>query len=186
MRDRMLLLCYRTKMALNLLIALLMLAAPCAVAQKRPAKTSKSASAGKTSAKSKRERDPAIAQAIKDVSPQRVQQTIEQLVSFGTRSTLSVNNPDAATSSQGIVAARNWIKSEFERISSECNGCLEVKTDTFIEQSKGPKDRIKEPTEIQNVYAILNGTDPEQAKRIFLVTGHYDTRNTDVMNTTGA
>ena len=182
----MLLLCYRTKMALNLLIALLMLAAPCAVAQKRPAKTSKSASAGKTLAKAKRERDPAIAQAIKDVSPQRVQQTIEKLVSFGTRSTLSVNNPDAATSSQGIVAARNWIKSEFERISSECNGCLEVKTDTFIEQSKGPKDRIIQPTEIQNVYAILKGTDPVQAKRIFLVTGHYDTRNTDVMNTTGA
>ncbi len=180
----MLLLCYRTKMALNLLIALLMLGAPCAVAQKRPAKTSKSASAGKTSARAKRERDPAIAQAIKDVSPQRVQQTIEKLVSFGTRSTLSVNNPDAATSSQGIVAARNWIKSEFERISSECNGCLEVKTDTFIEQSKGPKDRITQPTEIQNVYAILKGTDPAQAKRIFLVTGHYDSRNTDVMNTT--
>jgi len=180
----MLLLCYRTKMALNLLIALLMLAAPCAVAQKRPAKTGKSASAGKTSAKAKRERDPAIAQAIKDVSPQRVQQTIEKLVSFGTRSTLSVNNPDATTSSQGIVAARNWIKSEFERISSECNGCLEVKTDTFIEQSKGPKDRITQPTEIQNVYAILKGSDPEQAKRIYLVTGHYDTRNTDVMNTT--
>jgi hypothetical protein len=182
----MLLLCYRTKLALNLLIALLMLAATCAVAQKQSPKTSKSASAAKTAAKSKRERDPAIAQAIKDVSPQRVQQTIEKLVSFGTRSTLSVNNPDAATSTQGIVAARNWIKSEFERISSECNGCLEVKTDTFIEQSKGPKDRITQPTEIQNVYAILKGTDAEQAKRIFLVTGHYDTRNTDVMNTTGA
>ncbi|HWF06136.1 MAG TPA: M28 family peptidase [Candidatus Angelobacter sp.] len=163
-----------------------MLAAPCAVAQKQSPKTSKSASAAKTAAKAKRERDPAIAQAIKDVSPQRVQQTIEKLVTFGTRSTLSVNNPDAATSAQGIVAARNWIKSEFERISSECNGCLEVKTDTFIEQSKGPKDRITQPTEIQNVYAILKGTDPEQAKRIFLVTGHYDSRNTDVMNTTGA
>src|ERR1700744_2608749 len=123
---------------------------------------------------------------IKDVSPQRVQQTIEKLVSFGTRSTLSVNNPDAATSAQGIVAARNWIKSEFERISSECNGCLEVKTDTFVEQSKGPKDRIKEPTELQNVYAILKGTGPEQARRIYLVTGHYDSRNSDVMNTIAA
>jgi Peptidase family M28 len=185
----MLLLCYRSKMALNLLIALLMLTAPYAVAQKHPAKTSKSgpsAKAGKKSARPKQQRDPAIVQAIHDVSPQRVQQTIEKLVSFGTRNTLSVNNPDAATSTQGIVAARNWIKSEFEHISSECNGCLEVKTDTFIEQSKGPKDRITQPTEIQNVYAILKGTDPEQAKRIFLVTGHYDSRNTDVMNTTGA
>lgn len=184
----MLLLCYRSKMALNLLIALLMLTVPYAVAQKQPAKTSKSATgkAAKKPAPAQQKLDPAIAQAIKDVSPQRVRQTIEKLVSFGTRNTLSVNNSDAATSTQGIVAARNWIKSEFEHISSECNGCLEVKTDTFVEQSKGPKDRIKEPTEIQNVYAILKGTDPEQAKRIYLVTGHYDSRNTDVMNTTGA
>jgi peptidase M28-like protein len=179
----MLLLCYRTKMTLILLTALLMLAAPCAVAQQHSPKTSNSASK-KNPAKAKGQRDPAIAQAIKDVSPQRVQQTIEKLVTFGTRSTLSVNNPDAATSTQGIVAARNWIKSEFERISSECNGCLEVKTDTFVEQSKGPKDRITQPTEIQNVYAILKGTDPDQAKRIYLVTGHYDTRNTDVLNST--
>src|ERR1700727_496638 len=116
MRDRMLLLCYRTKMTLILLTALLMLAAPCAVAQKHSPKTSNSA-AEKQPAKT--QKDPAIAQAIKDVSPQRIQQTIEKLVTFGTRSTLSVNNPDAATSTQGIVAARNWIKSEFERISSQ-------------------------------------------------------------------
>lgn len=163
-------------------IALLMLAPPCAVAQKHPPKTRSSAAstpAGKTAARAKRERDPAITQIVKDISPQRVQQTIEKLVSFGTRHTLSVNNPDASTSTQGIVAARNWIKSEFERISSECNGCLEVKTDTFVEPAK---TRIPAPTEIQNVYAILKGTDPAQAKRIYLVTGHYDSRNSDPQN----
>jgi len=180
----MLLLRCSNKMALIVLIALLMLTAPCAVAQKHPSKTRSSAAsapAGKTSAKAKRERDPAITQIIKDVSPQRIQQTIEKLVSFGTRHTLSVNNPDASTSAQGIVAARNWIKSEFERISSECNGCLEVKTDTFVEQ---PKNRIPAPTEIQNVYAILKGADPAKAKRIYLVTGHYDSRNSDPQNST--
>ena len=46
-----------------------------------------------------------------------------------------------------------------------------------MEQPKGPNDRITQPTEIQNVYAILKGTDPAQAKRIYLVTGHYDSRN---------
>lgn len=129
-------------------------------------------------------KDDAIVHIVHDVSAAQVQQTINKLVSFGTRNTLSVNNPDAATSDKGIVAARNWIKSEFERYSQACGGCLEVKTDTFVEQSKGPKDRIKEPTEIQNVYAILRGTDPEQAKRIFLVTGHYDSRSLDVMDAT--
>src|SRR6267154_557228 len=182
----MLLLRCRTKFALFVSIALLMLAAPLAVAQKhRPkARVASSELAEKSSARPKRDRDPAIVQIIKDVSPQRAQQTDEKLVSFGTRSTLSVNNPGAATASKGIVAARNWIKSEFERISSDCNGCLEVKTDTFIEQPKGPKDRITQPTEIQNVYAILKGTDPAQAKRIYLVTGHYDSRNSSNENST--
>ena len=172
----------RTKMALNVSIALLMLTAPYAVAQKNaPKKSSPAVPTEKTPARTKRERDPAITQIIKDVSPRRIQQTDEKLVTFGTRHTLSVNNPDAATSSQGIVAARKWIKSEFERISSECNGCLEVKTDTFVEP---PKNRIPAPTEIQNVYAILKGTDPAQAKRIYLVTGHYDSRNSDAQNST--
>lgn len=173
----------RTKLALIISIALLMLPALLAVAQKRHSPTA-SKTAAKNSASAKQQRDPVITQVIKDVSPQSARQTDEKLVSFVTRHTLSVNNPGAADSPQGIVAARNWIKSEFERISSECNGCLEVKTDTFIEQPKGPKDRITKPTEIQNVYAILKGTDPEQAKRIYLVTGHYDTRNTDILNST--
>ena len=59
-----------------------------------------------------------------------------------------------------------------------------MKTDTFIEQPRNPRDRIKQPTEIQNVYAILKGTDPQQQKRIYLVTGHYDSRNTDPQNAT--
>jgi len=173
-------------------IALLMPSAPRAVAQKpaqeaAPKKTGRSASstkAPKTQAKTKRDRDPVIAQVIKAVTTESVREIDTKLVSFVNRSTLSVNNPGAAGAPQGIVAARNWIKSEFERISADCNGCLEVKTDTFVEQSKGPKDRIKEPTEIQNVYAILKGADPAQAKRIYLVTGHYDSRNSDNFNTT--
>jgi hypothetical protein len=125
--------------------------------------------------------DPEIAKAIREVSPTQIQQTIAKLVSFGTRQTLSVNNPGAATSDQGIVAARKWIKSEFESYSAACGGCLEVKTDTFIQQ---PTARIPQPTELQNVYAILRGTDPAQAKRIYLVTGHYDSRNKDALNAT--
>src|SRR5579864_2228571 len=125
--------------------------------------------------------DPTIAKAVQQISAARIQQTILKLVSFGTRATLSVNNPDAATSTQGIVAARNWIKSEFERYSAECGGCLEVKTDTYIQQ---PANRVPQPTEIQDVYAILKGTDPAQAKRIYLVTGHYDSRNKNPINST--
>ena len=63
-----------------------------------------------------------------------------------------------------------------------CGGCLEVKTDSF---TQAPADRIPKPTQITNVYAVLRGTDPENAKRIVLVTGHYDSRNSDTFDATG-
>lgn len=144
----------------------------------QPAASAPVAGAG---ASSQPQADPVIGGIIAEVSPAQVQQTIAKLVSFGTRATLSVNNPDAAASGQGIVAARNWIKSEFERYSADCGGCLEVKTDTFLQQ---PGNRVPQPTELQNVYAILRGTDPVQAKRVYLVTGHYDSRNKNPLNFT--
>jgi Zn-dependent M28 family amino/carboxypeptidase len=58
-----------------------------------------------------------------------------------------------------------------------------VKTDSVLEQ---PADRIPKPTQITNVYAVLRGTDPKQAERIVLVTGHYDSRNSDNANATDA
>jgi len=125
--------------------------------------------------------DPRIVSALKQVSPARIQASIEKLVGFQTRSTLSAQDAPSIAAGHGIGAAREWIKSEFESYSHDCGGCLEVKTDTFTE---GPADRIPEPTEITNVYAVLKGTDPESAKRIVLVTGHYDSRNSDTLNIT--
>jgi Zn-dependent M28 family amino/carboxypeptidase len=103
-------------------------------------------------------------------------------VSFGTRLTLSAQDPASIAAGHGIGAAREWIKSEFERYSTDCGNCLEVKTDAFTE---GPADRIPQPIQITNVYAVLKGTDPESAKRIVLVTGHYDSRNSDTFDTKG-
>ena len=130
---------------------------------------------------SKKQSDDAaqIRAILRDVSPQRIEATINKLVSFNNRSTLSSGIP--ADSGKGIAAAREWIKSEFESYSRECGGCLEVKTDDFTE---GPADRIPKPVEITNVYAVLRGMDPANADRIVLVTGHYDSRNTDTLNTT--
>ncbi|HZQ18864.1 MAG TPA: M28 family metallopeptidase [Terriglobales bacterium] len=126
--------------------------------------------------------DPQIRAALKSISPKQVQSDIEKLVSFNNRNTLSAQDKQAIASGKGIGAAREWIKSEFERYSRECGGCLEVKTDTFT-QPAGP--RVPQPTVLTNVYAVLKGTSPEDAKRVVLVTGHYDSRNTDVLDTTG-
>lgn len=126
--------------------------------------------------------DPQIAAALQQVSAQRIQADIEALVSFGTRLTLSAQDSESIAKGRGIGAAREWIKAEFERYSRDCGGCLEVKTDSFTEQ---PTDRIPAATEITNVYAVLKGTDSAQAKRIVLVTGHYDSRNSDTLDGKG-
>ncbi len=126
--------------------------------------------------------DPQIAAALRQVSAQRIQANIEKLVGFGTRLTISAQDPASITAGRGIGAARDWIKSEFERYSKECGGCLEVKTDSFTEE---PADRIPKATEITNVYAVLKGTDAANAKRVVLVTGHYDSRNSDTFDVSG-
>jgi hypothetical protein len=126
--------------------------------------------------------DPQITAALMQVSAQRIQANIEKLVSFQTRLTLSAQDPDSIKAGHGIGAAREWIKEEFERYSRDCGGCLEVKTDSFTE---APVARIPKPTVITNVYAVLKGTDPESSRRIVLVTGHYDSRNSDTFDVSG-
>ncbi len=126
--------------------------------------------------------DPQIVVALKQISAQRIQANLEKLVSFGTRQTLSPQDAESIAAGHGIGAAREWIKGEFQRYSRDCGGCLEVETDSFTD---GPADRIPKPVQITNVYAVLRGTDPENAKRIVLVTGHYDSRNSDTLDATG-
>ena len=69
--------------------------------------------------------DPAVKTALAGVSAEQVQADIAKLVSFGTRSTLSSMDTELPKG-QGILAAADWITSEFEAISKECGGCLEV------------------------------------------------------------
>lgn len=120
--------------------------------------------------------DRRISAALHEVSSSRIRADITALAGFGTRSTLSAQDAAAITRGRGIGAARDWIKAQFESYSRECGGCLEVKTDAFIQQ---PEERITQPTLITNVYAVLRGKDPTAALRIVLVTGHYDSRNSD-------
>ena len=126
--------------------------------------------------------DSRIAAALRDISSSHIRASIEKLAGFGTRSTLSAQDPASIAAGRGIGAAREWIKSQFEHYSKECGGCLEVKTDAFTQE---PGERIPQPTLITNVYAVLKGSDPEAAGRIVLVTGHYDSRNSDVLDGAG-
>jgi len=130
--------------------------------------------------------DPAIAAALTQVSAERIRANIAKLVSFNNRSTLSSMETDLPAGT-GVSAAADWIESAFKRMSAACGGCLEVKRDDFIEPPQtGPASRILKPTKLTNVYAVLRGTDPAQADRRVLVTGHYDSRNSDNFNTRDA
>jgi hypothetical protein len=142
-----------------------------AVAQTAAPRRAASIAAPRTPAVAVMPADPQIVAALRKISAERVRQTIEKLVSFRTRHSLSVNDPSLAAKGQGVVAAREWIRAEFGRYAQACGGCLEVKTDSFIQPAGG---RVVQPTEMMNVYAVQRGTDPEAAKNVYLVTGHYD------------
>jgi hypothetical protein len=126
--------------------------------------------------------DAVITKALATIDPSRMEQTIKTLIGFGTRNTLTSMDTGLAHG-QGIEAAADWIAAQFEQISKTCGGCLEVKRDTFIADPASGESwakRILKPTRITNVYAILRGSDPAQAKRMYLVTGHYDSINSNV------
>jgi hypothetical protein len=120
-------------------------------------------------------RDPNISAMVAEVSPTNLESLIKKLVSFQTRHTLS----DTLSKTTGIGAARTWIKSEFEKYGAASGGRLQVSFDTFVQAADGR--RITAPVTLKNVVAILPGTDPTD-KRMLMVSGHYDSRVTDVMN----
>ena len=129
------------------------------------------------------QRDPQIVEALKQISPERIKASDEKLVSFKNRNTLSSNDQEMISQGLGVTAAAKWIQEELESYAKACGGCLQVKTDSFIQPVA---TRVPNPTPLTNVYAILPGSDPENAKRVYLVTGHYDSRNSDTLNTKDA
>jgi hypothetical protein len=130
--------------------------------------------------------DEHIAAALKEVSADRIKANIEALVGFKNRNTISSTETDLPPGT-GALAAAAWVKAQFQSFSRGCGGCLEVTEDSFVEQPQNGlpayRARVVKPTPMRNVYAILRGSDPVAAKRMYLVTGHYDSRETDTMNT---
>ncbi|TPW06144.1 MAG: peptidase M28 [bacterium] len=113
-------------------------------------------------------------QLAAEVRPERMRADIQALVGFGTRHTMSETTSDI----RGIGAARRWAQREFEAIGRDCGGCLAVVTPSDTVTAA----RVPTPTEVVNVVAIQRGTgDPN---RVIIISGHIDSRVTDVMNFT--
>jgi Zn-dependent M28 family amino/carboxypeptidase len=121
--------------------------------------------------------DTKIYDIIDAVSTDRIKTDITKLANFGTRHTLS----DTLSSTRGIGAARRWIKSEFDNISSDCKNCLNV----FYQKDlvkKGANKRIIKDVEVVNVVAIQKGT--KYPNNYIIMSGDIDSRISDPNNFT--
>ncbi|WP_438823484.1 M28 family metallopeptidase [Alteromonas sp. S167] len=128
-----------------------------------------------TTSAAQSEQTQALYDIAKEISPERIESDITTLVNFGTRHTLSETESDT----RGIGAARRWIKAEFDKISAECGGCLEV---YFQSDVISGEKRIPDPVEVKSVIAIQRGTtDPD---RYVIMSGDIDSRVSDVMDYT--
>ncbi|GFD79309.1 peptidase M28 [Tenacibaculum sp. KUL118] len=119
--------------------------------------------------------DTKIYDIINAISANRIKSDITTLTNFGTRHTLS----DTISNTRGIGAARRWIKSEFDKISSNCNNCLKV----FYQKDfvkKGTNSRITKDVWVVNVVAIQKGT--KYPNNYIVMSGDIDSRISDPNN----
>jgi len=109
------------------------------------------------------------------VDEKSMQALIGKLVACGTRLTLSSwENPK-----RGAGCGRDVIVARFNEIAKDSGGKLQVVVDKFESTSERTSGK---PMPLENVYAILPGSDPKLAKTIFIVSGHFDSRPSNVMD----
>jgi len=120
-------------------------------------------------------RDPRVEKIVARIEAGQLHETVAKLVSFGTRLTIS----DPADPARGIGAARKWLAGEFAAISARPGSRLK----TFEDRFTAPVGkRIPAPVEIVNLGALLPGTDPARAKQALVMTGHYDSMPSDILD----
>ncbi|NVK50255.1 MAG: M28 family peptidase [Cyclobacteriaceae bacterium] len=119
--------------------------------------------------------DTRIYEIIENTSSERIEQDIRTLAGFGTRNTFS----DTVSNTRGIGAARRWIKAQFDQISEECGGCLEVFYQKDFVTKEGNR-RVPKDAYVVNVVAILRGTDYPNSHVI--MSGDIDSRASDTMD----
>ncbi|MCU1268408.1 MAG: aminopeptidase [Acidobacteria bacterium] len=129
-------------------------------AQKSPRKLAQSSGVGP-------KRNAEIMRLVREIDARNIERTIRKLVSCGTRNTLS----EQSDPKRGIGAARDWLFGEFQKAAAQSGGRMTVEEQTF-EQAKAA--RVPQPTMLTNVVATLRGTQPESEKRMYVVSGHYD------------
>lgn len=122
-----------------------------------------------------REPDRALRALVRQIDPDRMRATVERLTQFGTRHTASSQTDPV----RGIGAATTWVIAQMEAIAATSNGAMTVQRQSFVQPVSS---RIPVPTTITNCIATLQGT--ASPERFYVVTGHLDSRVTDVLDFT--
>ena len=133
------------------------------------------AHAASGSALARQDPDPDLRALLRQIDSDRIKATIEKLVSFGTRHTASSQTDPV----RGIGAATAWVTGQMQAIAATSSGNMTVQKQTFVQPVS---NRIPVPTTITNVIATLQGTASQE--RFYVVTGHLDSRVTDVLDFT--
>jgi hypothetical protein len=116
---------------------------------------------------------PVLRDIVNAISAERLQAVDAKLVGFGTRHTLS----DTRSNTRGIGAARRWVRAQFEEISKQCGGCLEIITPSRVfTGERTPKGGV----EVMDIVAIQKGS--TDSNRYLVMTAHLDSRVSDIMN----
>jgi hypothetical protein len=112
---------------------------------------------------------------IRSLDRRRIEATVRRLAAFGTRHTLSSQDDP----NRGIGAARDWILGQMQGYAAASGGRMSVELQSYVQE---PASRIPTATRITNIVATLRGSAP--GPRTYVVSGHYDSRATDVMDAT--
>jgi hypothetical protein len=119
--------------------------------------------------------DPDLRKMLNEIDPQRIQSIITTLAGFGTRHTASSQTDPK----RGIGAAIAYVTGLMNDIAATSGGRMTVQQQTFTQP---PSSTLAAPTSITNVIATLKGT--ASPERFYVVTGHLDSRCTDILDST--
>ena len=124
----------------------------------------------------KSEPDADLRRLLSQIDPARIEATITRLVQFGTRHTSSSQTDPV----RGIGAATTWVFQQMQAIAATSSGRMTVQRQSFAQPAVPPN--LPVASTITNVIATLQGTASPQ--RYYVITGHLDSRVTDVTDST--
>ena len=121
--------------------------------------------------------EPSVSRPLPSADPKKVERTIRDLVGFGTRQVLSATDDPE----RGTGAARGYLEARYRELIESSGGRLLVERQGFDVPCR--RRGLPETVHVVNIVATLPGTaDPD---RVYVIGGHYDSRNSDVADPAG-